>query len=212
MALKQEQLKEALEKALEDKGKKKFTQSVELALNFKGINFSKPENRINLDVVLPKGRGKEMNVVVFADGQLAFDAKKAGATVFGKDKIPELAKDKLELKKLSGNSVFLAHPSLMMEVGKHLGQVLGTRDKLPKPVQEGKLENMMGMVKKSVKLRNKGKNLPTVHCLVGSENMSVDELKENINAVMETVNGKVSEHNIESVFVKLTMGKPARVM
>lgn len=70
---------EAITKALEDKGKRKFTQSVELIVNFRGIDFTKAENRLNIDVILPKGRGKEQPVVVFADGQVALDAKAAGA-------------------------------------------------------------------------------------------------------------------------------------
>ena len=46
----------------------KFTQSVEVILNFRGIDFSKPENRLNLDVALPNGKGgKEPKVVVVAD-------------------------------------------------------------------------------------------------------------------------------------------------
>ena len=45
----------------ENKGKRKFKQSVELAVNFKDIDFSKQDNRLNLDIILPNGRGKASN-------------------------------------------------------------------------------------------------------------------------------------------------------
>ena len=55
--LDKKKLSEALAKMLEDKGKRKFVQSAELIINMRGIDFSKSENRLNLDIVLPKGKG-----------------------------------------------------------------------------------------------------------------------------------------------------------
>ena len=64
-------LQDALTKALEGKGKRKFTQSVELIVNFRGIDFTKPENRLNLDIALPKGKGgKEPKIAVIGDASL----------------------------------------------------------------------------------------------------------------------------------------------
>ena len=44
----------------ENKGKRKFEQSVELAINFKGVDFSKQANRLSLDILLPNGKGLEI--------------------------------------------------------------------------------------------------------------------------------------------------------
>ena len=46
----------SVNEVLKEKGKRKFVQTVDLAVNFKGIDFKKPENRINIDIVLPNGR------------------------------------------------------------------------------------------------------------------------------------------------------------
>ena len=60
----------------ENKGKRKFKQTVELAINFKGIDFSKQDNKINLEVTLPHGKGKSMKIAVFAnDNNVANEAK-----------------------------------------------------------------------------------------------------------------------------------------
>jgi len=208
--MEREKILKAVNTALQEKGKRKFTQSVELAINFKEIDFNKQENRLNLEVVLPRGKGREQKVAVFADGQLALDARKLGLTVITPDEIPKLAEDKVKLKEMLDYE-FIAQPSLMALVGKHLGQVLGVKGKLPKPLLGMKLEEAAERAKKVVRIKSKGKYLPVVHCLVGTENMSAEELADNIEAVLDAVKAKTGEHRIKSVYVKLTMGKPCRV-
>jgi len=212
MVLKQENFEKAFTESLADKGKRKFTQRAELIINFKGIDFNKQENRLNLEVVLPHGKGKEPKIAVFTDGgQVAYDAKQAGFSTISSSEITELASDRPKLKSLIKDHEFLAEPKLMMTVGKHLGQVLGTRDKLPKPIVGAKMEALAERLKKTVKIRSKGKYLPVAQCAVGSENMSSGELAENAQAVYDAVRNKVGDHSIKSVYVKLSMGNPVKV-
>jgi len=205
------QIKTALEKCLEDKGKRKFKQTVEFIVNYKGIDFTKPEKRLNLDIILPKGRGKETNVVVFADGQMALDAKNAGAQAIGGNQIPKLAKNKNELKRLADHSEFLAEPKLMAVVGKNLGQVLGTRKKLPKPVV-GSVATAVEQARKRTRVAVKGKYLPVTQCPVGSEDMDIEDLADNIETVYDRIKHSVSEANIKSVYIKLTMGRAIKIV
>ncbi|OIO21941.1 50S ribosomal protein L1 [Candidatus Micrarchaeota archaeon CG1_02_47_40] len=201
-------LRKAIEKALAEKGKRKFTQTVELIFNFRGVDFSKPENKLNLDVILPKGRGKSKKVAVFADQQFALDAKNAGADlVIDANSIALLGKEKKKLKKMAGEYVFLAQPNLMMAVGKSLGQVLGSRGNLPRPIVGATVSQMMERLKKSVKLATKGKNLPVAQCAIGTESMGIEELGENAEAVFDRVVEKVGFPSIKNIYVKLTMGK-----
>jgi len=210
--MKREQITTAVNAALAEKGKRKFTQSVELALNFRGIDFSKQDNRLNIEVALPKGKGRDVKVAVFADGQLALDAKNAGVElVISGAEIPKLATDKPRLKSFMKYE-FLAQPQLMSVIGKSLGQVLGTKDRLPKPVMGAALPALIERARKTVKIKTKGKYLPTVHCLVGTENMSADDIADNIEAVYEAVKTKLHEENIKSAYVKLTMGKPQKIV
>jgi large subunit ribosomal protein L1 len=207
------QILNALGKCLEDKGKRRFTQSVELILNFKGIDFTKPENRLNMDLTLPKGRGKELKVAVFGDGQLSFDAKKAGADlVIGGDEIPKLASDPSKIKALAKTHEFLSEPKLMMVVGKHLGKFLGKAGKLPKPIMDVPVADAIMQARNKVRLSSKGKYLPVLQCLVGKEDMPVDQLADNVDAVYERVKEKIPDYNIHSVYVKLSMGKAVRVV
>jgi large subunit ribosomal protein L1 len=204
-------ISEAVNKALEEKGKRKFTQSMEFIINFRAIDFAKAENRLNIDILLPKGKGKPQPVVVFADGQMALEAKNAGANeVIESTGIPKLASDKGKLSGLVKTAEFIAAPPLMIAIGKSLGQVLGARGKLPRPIV-GSVKDAIEQASRRVRLVSKGKYLPVAQCLAGSEAMSVADLVENIDAAYEKVKGKVPEPNIKSVYIKLTMGKPVKV-
>lgn len=203
---------EALSKALEEKGKRKFRQSVELVVNMRGIDFSKSENRLNLDVPLPKGRGiKSLKVAVVGDEPIVSEAKKGGAelTMLPTEIVNYAERSKLQ--DLAQNYILLAQPQLMAQVAKHLGQYLGPRGKLPRPII-GNLHQLIDRSRKSVRIVTKGKYLPTVHCLVGTEDMSPGDLLENAEAVYDAIRSKVSEGNVRSIYVKLTMGKPVRVI
>ncbi len=209
--MEKKKLTEALNKALEEKGKRKFKQSVELIINMRGIDFSKSENRLNLDIVLPKGKGgKALKCAVFAETGVGADAKKAGADlIISPDEIPAWG-EKTKAADLADNYFLLAEPKLMGVVAKSLGQYLGKRGKLPKPVV-GNIAGVIERSKNSIRIVSKGKYLPVAHAFIGTESMEAEELFENAEAVYDAVKTKVKESNIKSVYVKLTMGKPARV-
>mgnify|MGYP001570226370 CR=1 FL=1 len=201
----------AVSAALEEKGKRKFRQSVEVIVNFRGIDFSKPENRLNLDVVLPNGKGKEPKIAVFADGALAAKARSGGFEVIDAKDIPGLAQDKARLTKYLKEYEFLAQPNLMTTVAKSLGQVLSRKGKLPMPLMNIQLEQAALVLKKRVKVATKGKQLPVVQCIVGKEDMEPQQLVDNVTTVIDKILTKVPEHNFKSIYVKLTMGKPIAI-
>jgi large subunit ribosomal protein L1 len=204
-------LAEAIKKALEEKGKRKFKQSIELIINVRGVDFAKSENRLNLDIVLPKGKGgKELKSAVFAEGNMADEARRAGADlVIQPAEIAGWA-EPARVRELVDNYFLLAQPNLMGAVAKSLGQSLGKRGKLPKPIT-GNIRDLIDRSKKSVRIVSKGKYLPVAQALIGTEAMDGEELVENAEAVYDAVKNKVNEGNIKSVFVKLTMGRPVRV-
>lgn len=201
----------AVTKALEQgKGKAKFSQSVEVAVNFRDVDFNKPENRLNLDVVLPFAP-KIPKVAVFADGQLALDARGVCDKVISGNDIESYAKDK-KLQKELLQYTLLASTQLMPVIGKTLGQVLGTKGKLPKPVMPGmNLKDLVSRTQRSVSIKTKGKYLPTVHCIIGKEAMPAEQIVENLQAILESIEKKIPEHQIASIYVKTTMGQAVKV-
>src|SRR5437667_6854405 len=132
--------KDAIAKAVADmKGKsekRKFNQSVELAVKLRELDLKRPEARINESIELPTPPSKTTKVAVIAGGDLAVRAKNAGADlVIGREDLDKLGRDKKQARKLAQNyDFFVAEAPLMPQVGKALGQMLGPRGKMPTPV------------------------------------------------------------------------------
>jgi len=203
-----EKIIEALKKCYQDKGKRNFLQSVELVINFKDVDFSKEGSRVNITLVLPKGRGKEKKILVFAEDPIASEAKKLGVNLVLKgNEISKLSKDKI--KKMIKDWEFLVEPKLMATFGKEFGQVLGSRGKLPSPII-GKLDQLIKNSKDHVTIRSRGKYLPTLSCPVGTEEMKIEDVAENIETVIDSIKSKVTG-KISSIYVKLSMGKPNKI-
>ncbi len=196
----------------ENKGKRKFKQTVELAINFKGIDFTKQDNRINMEVILPNGKGKTAKVAVFSsDRNLSEDAKKNGIDVIDGAEIDAISKDPARLSSLLSYEL-VAQPALMPSIARSMGQFLGPRNKMPRPlVGNINLASMSTELNKRITLRNRGKNLPTLHCIVGNEDMDAAKIYENVKEVISSVSKKVGNSRVRSAYVKLTMSKPIKV-
>ncbi len=216
MKIDENQLRNAIEKAISNAKKRNFLESVDITINFRNIDFKKPENRIEVEVILPKGRGKPVKIAAIVDKALAAELKKENIVdkIITKDELQSL--DKKAVKKLAKEfDYFIAEPSLMPLVGKIMGPVLGPRKKMPKVIAPPNIRTVKTLVenlRRTVILTNKkGKPLPTVHAPIGTREMEVEELTENAMAVIRGVLSKINEQNIGSVYVKTTMGPAVRV-
>lgn len=204
----------AVQKALEQgKGKRKFTQSVELAVNLQNVDLSIPKNRIDEEVTLPKGRGRTPKVAIFATGELAARAKKSADLVIPPEEIEKIAGDKRRARKLATEyAFFLAETPLMPTIGKTLGQVLGPRGKMPRAVpSNADPTNLINGLRNAIRVRSRDR--PTFHTPFGTEAMSAEDLAENAHLILERIQAKMERgrQNIGSVFVKTSMGPAVRV-
>lgn len=207
MPIQREKLLAALVECLKGAGTRRFVQSVELIVGFRGIDFSKPENRISADVVLPHP-GTPKKVLVFADGPVAHEAKKHADRVVGSAEIAKISKS--EVKSLAREWEFLAEPRLMVVIGKTLGAILGARGLLPRPLV-GDVGAAVRAARSLVRIRQRGKYMPTVGCTIGSEKMSPEQLANNAAAVISAIEGKMKGGTIAAVHVKLSMGRAIKV-
>lgn len=207
----------ALQKMRDSNKQRKFKQSVELAINFKGLDFKKAENRIDVAVSLPFSTGKSSSkICVFAkDKNFISMIKDKVAKVITEEEIPRL--DKKEASRLAEEfDGFLAEGPVMLTVGKYLGQVLAPKGKMPRPIQPdvSALESALKGLKSGVRVTNKkGRFMPVVQVLIGKEDSKDEELAENALTVYQAVVAKLpeSEANVKSVFVKTTMGPAIKV-
>lgn len=207
---------EAVQKALDESKKldRKFKQSIDVVINLKNIDMNDAKNRIEDEVMLPHGKGREAKIALFASGDLAMKSKPHVDLVIKPEEIEELAKDKKKFKKMADEyDFFIAEAPLMPTIGKTLGIILGPRGKMPKPIPPTiDITNIAKNLRKTIKVRSKTTN--TIHATVGREEMSKENIADNIDAIIKRLEGKLERGklNIGSVYVKTSMGPPMRIM
>ncbi len=157
----------------------KFTEVVDVAVNL-GIDPKKSEQAVRGATTLPHGTGKNVRVAVFAQGDAAEAAKKAGADLVGME---DLAAD---IKAGNMNfDVVIAEPAAMRVVGL-LGQVLGPRGLMPNPKTGTVTPDVTTAVKnaKAGQVRYRIDKNGIIHGAIGSLDFDALSLKENLEALI----------------------------
>ena len=207
---------EAIKKLKESTKEKerKFKQTIDLVINLKNVDLNIPKNRIDEEIKLPKGRGSAAKVALFASGELALKSKDIVDFLIKPEEIDDYSSDKKAFKKVADkHDYFIAEAPLMPTIGKTLGTVLGPRGKMPKPVPPAAdLTGMVSNLRDTIKIRSKT-NM-TFHTIIGSEEMSDEDIAENIQAIIKRLEGTLERGrmNIRSVYIKTTMGPSQKVM
>ena len=216
--LKREDVLSALQRMRDESKQRKFQQSVDFTVNFKGVDFKKAENQIDVSVNLPHSTGKTTGakaLVFVKDKNFASMLKGKAEKIIMDSEIANLKKKDVDLF-VKEYDVFLAEGPAMIPVGKYLGQQLAPKGKMPKPIQPNIASYERTVSKRGTGVRvtnKKGKFMPLVHVTVGNEKHSNDQLVENILAIYTTILPSLEkkQHNIKSMFVKLTMGPPIKI-
>ncbi len=214
MPLNMKNLLAAVKEVKTNANERKFSQSIDLAINLQNIDMKKPEGRIQERIELPNSVGKELKICVIASGEMAFKAKKAGASlVVERAALESLVGDKKKQKSLAKNyDLFIAEAPMMPLVGRSLGASLGPRGKMPTPVPpNANIEEQIEKHRKLVFVRMRGQ--PVLQCRVGNEDMADKEIAENVQAVVRRIEGKLKRgiKNFRSVYLKTSMGSAVKV-
>lgn len=208
---------ETLKKIKEISKKRNFVQSIEMMINFTGLDMKKPQNQVNIKVELPNSTGKSSGKICVFTKTDAFASSLKGKVdlIIPEEEIEKLSKNKQKVVELINYDVLFAEGSSMLTVAKFLGQQLAPKGKMPKPVVNlNSFEEMLSKAKTQITVSNKkGKFMPVVHTVVGKEGMDDKLVVENMmkiyNAVLESLPQK--KQNIKNVYVKLSMGTPVKV-
>jgi large subunit ribosomal protein L1 len=205
---------DTIKKLLEAAKLRKFSESIEVAVNLRDVDLSVPKNRVEEDIVLPKGRGKPIRIAVFASGELALKSRNIADIVIQPQEIEEYASNKRKARALAtAYDFFIAEAPLMPVIGKRLGVVLGPRGRMPRPVPPtADLTNLINSMRNTVRVRSRDKR--TFHAAIGTRDMAPEDLAENLDALMRRVIGKLERgrFNIQSAYVKTTMGPAVRYL
>ncbi|MEE8384204.1 MAG: 50S ribosomal protein L1 [Nitrosopumilus sp.] len=194
------QLTEVIKKVKSETKQRKFTQAIELIINFKDIDVKKGF-ALNEIVQLPK-TSSPATVCVMATGDMSQKAKQANAdAVIGTAELEKFATNKRESRKfINKYDFFLADTQVMPLVGKTLGQFLGPRGKMPTPVPfDAPIESFLQRFRSSVKVRTRASL--SISCKIGDESMEDADLAINAHTVISAIEKKLpnGEKNIKKI-------------
>ena len=203
---------------INEKGKNRnFNQTIELIISLRQLLLNRPEAQLNLRVKIPHATGKEQGkALLFIKKASSNDevSKLFSKVVFAED-LPKYNK-KTVGELLTFDSLF-AYKETMLDVAKYLGQELAPKGKMPKPLLTLDVPTLKVEIRKgldSVTITNKkGKILPMLQTVVGTERMGTDEMAENILMIYDEVVKALpkAKENVKAVIVKKTMGKPVKI-
>ena len=209
-----QEIEEAVSRALEEAPPRNFRETVDLAVNLRDLDLNDPSNRVDESVVLPEGTGQETSIIVFAEGETAVRAEDVTEEVLDSDDLADLGDDDNEAKDLAEDTdFFLAEESMMQDIGRYLGTVLGPRGKMPDPISpDDDVVELVERLKNSVQMRSGDRR--TFHTRVGAENMSAEEIADNIDVIIRRLEASLEKGplNLDDIYVKTTMGPAVEVV
>ncbi len=185
----------------------KFDETVEVSMK---LNI-KSKHTIRDVMALPHLFGKEKQILVFAKGDKADEARKAGAAFVGDNDL---------IEKIKGGwldfDVAVATPDMMKDVGK-LGQILGRRGLMPNP----KTQTVTFNIKEALDELKKGRveyradKGGVVHLAVAKLSMDKAQIAANAAAfIQEVVRKRPSDLKgdyVQSIVLSSTMGPGIRI-
>ena len=162
----------------------RFDETVELHLQM-GVDPRNASQQVRGVALMPHGLGKEVRVLVFAQGEAERIASAAGADFVGSDEL---------IKKIEGGwldfDTAMATPDMMGRVGK-LGKILGRRGLMPNPksgtvVTSNDLPRVINDARKG-RVEFKLDRTAIIHVSIGKISFDADKLLDNLTAMIETV-------------------------
>ena len=174
---------EAMELLLETKFAK-FDETVDVHMRL-GIDPRHADQQVRGVVLLPHGVGKQVRILVFAEGEAAKIASDAGADYVGTDElVAKIQEGWVEF------DAAIAIPQVMGKVGR-LGRVLGPRGLMPSPkagtiVQQDDLPQLINELRLG-RVEFRVDKTANMHVPVGKTSFAADKLVENLASLMDAV-------------------------
>ena len=203
--------KEEAVKLVKETSISKFDGSVEVAMRL-NLDTKKADQQLRGAIVLPKGTGKNIRVLVIAKGENAEKAKNAGADYVGDVDMIE----KIEKENWFDFDTMIATPDMMPLLGK-IGRVLGPRGLMPNP----KTGTVTMDVEKAVNEVKAGRveyrtdSYGNIHGIIGKVSFSEEDLLANLDAfvaaILKVKPATVKGDYVKNISISSTMGPGIKV-
>ena len=182
--------KEEAVKLVKETSISKFDSSIEVAMRL-NLDTKKADQQLRGAIVLPKGTGRSVRVLVIAKGENAQKAKEAGADYVGDVDMIE----KIEKENWFEFDTMIATPDMMPLLGK-IGRVLGPRGLMPNP-------------------KTGTDSYGNIHGIIGKASFSENDLIENLDAFVKAIlkvkPATVKGEYVKNISISSTMGPGIKV-
>ena len=188
----------------------KFDETIEVALNL-GVDPRHADQMVRGVVALPNGTGRTIRVAVFAKGDKADEAKKAGADIVGAEDLVEIVNSgKIDFDRC------IATPDMMPLFGR-LGKILGPRNMMPNPKVGTVTPDVAAAVaaSKGGSVEFRVEKAGIIHAGVGKASFDAKAIEENIRALTDAVH-KARPTGVKGTFlqrmaISSTMGPGVKI-
>ena len=207
----------ALATMKKESAKREFVQSVDLIIALKDLDFKKTEQQVDFFVTLQHDTGRKKKICALIGPELISEAKEAMDETINVDDFTKYNKQKA--KKLAQDyDFFIAQATIMTKVAASFGRYLGVRGKMPNPKagcvvppKGAALKALHERLQKTLKVS--ARKVPIIQLQIGTEAMNPEHVADNIVYVYDQLIHHLpgERNNIQTVYLKLTMGKPVKL-
>ena len=200
-------------KIVKSNARAKFDETIEVHFRL-GIDPRHSDQQVRTTVMLPHGTGKQVRILAFVDEQHEEAALAAGADIIGNDEVINQIRNDGWLE----FDATIATPPMMRKIGP-IARILGPRGLMPNPkagtvVQPDDIQRVVNELKAGrVEFRND--RTGNLHIPVGKASFSHEQLVDNLQAVVDTVQGVKPESQkgayVRRMVLTSTMGPGVRV-
>ena len=196
--------KEEAVKLVKETSISKFDSSIEVAMRL-NVDPKKADQQLRGAIVLPKGTGKTVRVLVIAKGDNAKKAQEAGADYVGDVDMIE----KIEKENWFEFDTMIATPDMMPLLGK-IGRVLGPRGLMPNPKT-----GTVTMDVEAGRVEYRTDSYGNIHGIIGKASFSEEDLLENLNAfvasILKVKPATVKGEYVKNISISSTMGPGIKI-
>lgn len=189
----------------------KFDETVELHVKL-GVDGRNADQQVRGVVVLPHGTGKSKKILVFAKGDNADIATKAGADFVGAEDMVT----KIQTQNWFGFDVCVTTPDMMPVIGR-IAKILGPKGLMPNPKSGTVTTDLAKAISeiKAGKVEYRLDKNNIIHVMIGKVSFGADKLAENLKVVMDAIikakPAAAKGTYVKSVSVSSTMGPGIKV-
>ena len=216
--MQKENILNALKELRDNSTKKNFNQSIDLVINLKDLDLKKPQNQVDIFAQITHAKTKPVKTCAIIGPELMDSAKENCNTVITVDDFPEYQENKRKLIKLAKeHDFFIAQATIMPQIAKAFGRILGTRGKMPNPKAgcvvppKANLKPLIEKLKKTIRLT--AKTQLSIRATPGDEKMQDTQIAENIINIYNSLVSALSQEDrsIKNILIKFTMSKPIEI-